>query len=145
MGVESCQMKRKKRIPIPKSRIVTPSYPIPTTEEFERVSRMMTERYRGLDDIREAVLKEVCKPCLLHYFYIMPQGEMEFKAYVFFVDNKGLASSEKNGVRIRIEDIIWSELERVGKGARDTICVIFEFDSDENVRKKYGGYFNRLR
>jgi hypothetical protein len=53
----------------------------------------------------------------------------------------------RSGVTQEIEDFVYAELERAGRGGKGDIRVAFEFDSDENVNASFeGDYFNcRLR
>jgi hypothetical protein len=119
---------------------------IPTQEEFERASRIMKEKSRMLDVVRDAVRREFSERCPLHEFFILDQRDVDFRAYIFFKTETDLVASEKSGIREKLVDFIFSELERVGRGKRETTRVAFEFDSDENVRTKFeGDYFLRLR
>jgi hypothetical protein len=119
---------------------------IPTAEEFERASKMMEERARNLDQVRDRVLEHFRSRCPLHEFFILDQRDVDFRAYVFFEQTRDIAAMKQAGVERQIIDFVHAELERVGRGRRDEINVAFEFDSHERVQAKFGGnYFNRLR
>lgn len=69
-----------------------------------------------------------------------------FGAGVFYLTDQMIAEGSQSGLSSEVEEAIYNELTAVGRGERDTLNVIFEFDSDENVEKNYGGdYFDRLR
>jgi len=119
---------------------------IPTAEDFERASRLMKERARNLDKVREAVFIRFKAICPLHEFYILDQRDVDFRAYVFFEEEKDIEACESSGISEQIVDCVYAELERAGRGSRADIKVAFEFDSDENVVAHYeGNYFLRLR
>jgi hypothetical protein len=43
-------------------------------------------------------------------------------------------------------DFVCAELERAGRGKKDEITIIFEFDSDENGQAKFNGnHYKRFR
>ncbi|HOX07394.1 MAG TPA: hypothetical protein PK280_13410 [Planctomycetota bacterium] len=119
---------------------------IPSPEEFARASRLTEDRFRSLDRVRASVLVAFTVTCPLHDFRILPQGVADFRAYVFFKKRGDIEACHKSGVTAQIEDYVYAELERVGRGKRADIKVAFEFDSDEDVSAEYGGdYFLRLR
>jgi hypothetical protein len=119
---------------------------IPTVEEFRRASQYMAERFRNLERVRGAVLSRFKDLSPLHTFDILPQSDVDFRAYVFFETNKDVDACQKNGISQQIEDCVYEELERAGRGQRTAIKVAFEYDSDENVIANYeGNYFLRLR
>jgi hypothetical protein len=119
---------------------------IPTAEEFERASKLMEERARNLDQVRDRVLEHFGARCPLHQFFILDQRDVDFRAYVFFEQTKDIAAMKQVGVDCEIVDFVYAQLERLGRGRRDEINVAFEFDSHEHVLAKFGGnYLNRLR
>jgi len=118
---------------------------IPSDEDFERARNLMRERYRNLDNVSENIIHHFKSVCPLHDFYILPQRDVSFRAYVFFEKDINIQESKNIGLNQKIIDLVYSELELAGRGKRDEITVAFEFDSDENVKAKYGGdYHSRL-
>ena len=119
---------------------------IPSDEEFARVKKLTRARWENIESISNVVTEYVSKLCPLHYFTLMPQGDNEFFACVFYKKDKDIAICEQSGVTDKIKDFIYKELEMHGKGKKNEIKVIFEFDSDESVERDFGGdYFLRLR
>jgi hypothetical protein len=121
---------------------------IPSEEDFARADAYMREVYRNIDQADKSAsqyFREICQEHS-HYFYLLPEGEKEFRAYIFYKNNKDIAIYKANGIEKKMEDFIYAELERQGRGKKEDITVAFEFDSDENVTAKFGGdYFLRLR
>ena len=66
--------------------------------------------------------------------------------FIFFEKEDDIEQCKEKGVVRQIEDFIFSELERLGRGKREDITVAFEWDSNENVEANFNGdYFQRLR
>jgi len=106
----------------------------------------MKERFRGVDEVRESVLGKFTGLCPLHDFHLLPQRDVDFRAYIFFERHVDVDACEADGISREIVDYVYSELERVGRGGRKDIVVAFEFDSDEDVKANFeGNYFLRLR
>lgn len=119
---------------------------IPSDEDFARAKRLARERSRGLDAVNEAVLRRFRGSTPLYYFILLPQRKDEFWAGVFYEKDVDIQVCESNGVTRAIEDFVYSEIERQGRGKKGQITVVFEIDSDESVNAKFGGdYFLRLR
>lgn len=119
---------------------------IPTDEEFARASRLMEERYRGLDVVRQRVLRHFEAPHRIHDFYISPHGDSGFHALLFLKTDSDIQSVDQGGFVSSIRDYILAQLADVGRGHSSETTLTLELDSDENVHKKYhGNYFNRLR
>ena len=119
---------------------------IPSDEDFERAKQLARERERNLDSVCDRV-KERFKPQTpLRNLYILPQRDVNFRAYIFFRKHEDVEICDKNGVSQEIQDFVYAELERAGRGSSDEITVAFEFDSDENVEANFeGDYFLRLQ
>lgn len=84
--------------------------------------------------------------CPLHNVYILWQRDVDFRAYVFFKMDHDIQECKINGITTAIEDAVYEELARYGRGKRADIVVAFEFDSDENVDRNFDGdYLYRLR
>jgi hypothetical protein len=119
---------------------------IPTDKDFERASKLMAERSKNLDEIRNTIKKVFRNKYPLHEIYILPQRDVDFRAYIFFEKVSDIEKCRKIGVVKEIEDFILNELERLGRGSRDEIKVSFELDSHENVEANFEGeYLLRLR
>ncbi len=106
----------------------------------------MSEASRNLEEVRESVLGRFRGRSPLHEFFILDQGDVDFRAYVFLEKNEDVAACRTSGVDREIIDFVYVELERLGRGARNEIKVAFEFDSDENVAANFNGdyYLRRL-
>lgn len=119
---------------------------VPSDEDFARADRLMAERDRNLDVVSTNVKKRFNNICPLHNFYILWQRDVDFRAYVFFKEDKDIEECKVKGVFNEITDFVYAELERAGRGKRGEIEVAFEIDSDENVTANFeGDYFLRLR
>lgn len=119
---------------------------IPSDEAFARAKRQMGDDSRGLDAVSRAVNGRFQDEPWFHRVYVLPQRDVEFRAYVFFRSDAELQSPESKVWRARIENAVREELERNGRGERDKVTVAFEYDSDENVDKHFDGdYLYRLR
>jgi hypothetical protein len=119
---------------------------IPSDEELARAKRLAKERFRNLDQVRESVLRRFRGRCPLHDFVVLPQGEdVEFRAYVFFKEDKDIETCRANGMTNDLAEAVYEELELAGRGSKEAVAVVFEFDSDENVSRVFrGNYYNRL-
>lgn len=123
-----------------------PMTKIPSEADFKRARMRARERSRGLDTACEQVKQRFQARCPLHNVYILPQRDVTFRAYVFYRRDTDIAECERSGVTQEIQDSVYAEIERVGRGHRDKITIDFEFDSDENVSANFeGDYFLRLR
>lgn len=119
---------------------------IPSEEDFARAKRKMAERDRNLDLVCTKVKRRFMGVCPLHNLYVLWQRDVDFRVYVFFKKEKDIEACKANGVASEIEDSVYDELDNAGRGKRGEILVAFEYDSDENVRRKYDGdYLLRLR
>jgi hypothetical protein len=119
---------------------------IPSDDEFVKASKYMDEQSRNLDKVCDKVIHHFKNICPLHDFYLLDQIDVDFRAYVFFKEDKDILECQRNGIIQDIMDIVYAELEIAGRGKREDITVAFEFDSDENVTANFGGdYFIRLR
>ena len=119
---------------------------IPSDEDFARTERLDRERWRNLDEVSKNVKRHFERKCPLHDIFLFPEGG-NFRACVFFSGDTDLELCIHNGITQEIEDFVFAELERAGRGAMGKIAVAFEFDSDERVNAEFeGDYFNcRLR
>jgi len=119
---------------------------IPSDEELDRASKMMEQQFHNLDVVKQNIIGRFKSNCPLFDFRILPQGEDGFRAYTFFNQDKDIEQCKLSGTTSAIEDAVYEELERVGRGKRGETVVAFEWDSDENVDNNYDGdYLLRLR
>ena len=125
---------------------IVPNYKIPSDEDFARADKLMVERDRHLMGVCENVKRRFTRSCPLHNVYVLWQRDVDFRAYIFFKKDKDVEDCKENGTMKAIEDAVYEELERHGRGKRGEIAVAFEWDSDENVDNRYDGdYLLRLR
>jgi hypothetical protein len=86
----------------------------------------------------------------LHDFWIFNardkgSGKSAFYVLAFYETDVDIEATAANGKSKRMENFVFAQPEQVGRGRRDEIEVAFEYDSDENVKKNFGGsYYNRL-
>ena len=120
---------------------------IPSDEEFARADEYMEELDRNIDQVNESSLQyfnEIC-PIHSHNFYLIAEEKTKFRAFIFYKNDQDIQANEDNGISKKIENFVYKELERQGRGKRGNITIVFEFDSDENVVAKFeGDYFLRL-
>lgn len=119
---------------------------IPSEEDFARAKKYMEERYRNLNSIEDAVKAQFSALCPLHSLYLLAQEDVDFRMYVFFKLDKNIAECREKGILSELEDFVYREFEKVGRGTKNEITVVFEYDSDENVAANYEeDYYLRLR
>jgi hypothetical protein len=123
-------------------------YSIPSDEEIARADMHMKELDLNIDQAEENILLYFMNICPEHCykFYLLAERTRQFRAYVFYKTNKDVAAHNADGISKKLEDYVYAELERQGRGKRENITLEFEFDSDENIKRKFNGnYYNRLR
>jgi hypothetical protein len=119
---------------------------IPSAADFERADRLMAHRTRGLDRVRDRVLAHFRDRGELHECFVFDVTEVAFRAYVFYEKEENIEAAQRTGLDQRIVEFVYDALEQEGRGNRKDIKVAFEFDSDENVQKKFkGSYWLRLK
>ena len=119
---------------------------IPTDEDFKRAEAADAERNRGLSDVSSSILRRFCGNDVHEVFMFFSPRKDVFGAFIFFRMDEQIRAAEKSGLSSQIKNAVVEELERVGRGNRDTIKVDFEFDSHENVEANFeGDYYLRLR
>jgi hypothetical protein len=119
---------------------------IPSDEDFARAERLDRERWRNVEMVRKRVIAHFKRICPLYDVCLLPQGDPDFRAYVFFEKDRDVEACKNSGIVQQMTDFVYAELELAGRGKRGDITVAFEFDSDENVMAKFAGdYFLRLR
>ena len=70
---------------------------IPSDEDFERAERLEKERSRNLEKVRANIMRRFSSRCPLHYFHIMWQIDVNFRAYVFFKEDKDIEVCRTEG------------------------------------------------
>ncbi len=121
---------------------------IPSDDAFARAKRRMKERDRNMDrvnDVFREYFKKICSD-RAHDSHIMAEDNFMFRAYIFFNKIKDVQVCEESGVSSQLQQFVYEELERQGRGNRNSMVVSFEFDSDENVQASFeGDYYLRMR
>jgi hypothetical protein len=119
---------------------------IPSEEDFDRAREAMRDRDRGLSEVRSRLLERF-RDCGLHEAFVQfsPAGQT-FVAHLFFRQNHQVDEASRSGLSARIRSAVAEELEKAGRGSRDSLRISFEFDSHENVEAHFeGNYYLRLR
>jgi hypothetical protein len=119
---------------------------IPSKEDFARAKKLMRDKFRNLNVVQENVSRHFKDQFPLHDFVLLPgEGLHGFQAYVFFEKDDDIEACKRSGLARQIEDYLYTELERAGRGHRTENSIRFEFDSHEHVVAKWGGdYYLRL-
>jgi hypothetical protein len=86
-----------------------------------------------LDELNEKVTSHFKKVCPLSSFYLYEQSRGHYMASALFKKDKDLKSSEKTGLRQKLADYVYAELESAGLGRRDQISIQFNFESSESM------------
>lgn len=119
---------------------------IPSEEDFARARAVMSERDRGLSDVRARLLERFRDQGLHEIFVLFSPASGTFVARLFFRTNKQVAEAAITGLAAQIESAVVDELENVGRGIRSTLKIVSEYDSHENVVANFeGDYFLRLK
>lgn len=119
---------------------------IPSEEDFKRAENADRERNRGLSEVRDHILNCFRKNGVQEAFIFFSPEKDTFGAFVFYRWGRQLKEAEDSGLTSQIKDAVLDELEKVGRGSRNTISVDFKFDSHENIEQNYDGdYYNYLR
>jgi hypothetical protein len=119
---------------------------IPSEQDFARAKKLARERFRNLSDVSKSVRDRFKDICPLHNVYVLPQDDVDFRAYVFFNTDKDTEQSKRSGIIQELTNFLFEELERFGRGKKGEITIAVEVDSDENVTNNFeGDYFLRLR
>jgi hypothetical protein len=118
---------------------------IPNDEDFARADKLDRERSRNLDKVCRIVEGHFKTRCAIHRICILPQRDVNFRAYIFFKNDIDIDACTTDGTTLAISEFVREQLERAGRGKKNDITVAFEFDSDENVTRNFGGdYYARL-
>lgn len=122
---------------------------IPSEEDFARAKAADSYDNRGLSDACDRILKRFNKRRVHEFFILYSRDTNSFGAYVFYLTDRMIVEGKESGLSSEIEEVVYEELTAAGRGGsgdQNTLNVIFEFDSHENVEQNYGGdYFDRLR
>jgi len=108
--------------------------------------KSITEQLAELDEISQGALDHLQSQYPLARLQLFPDRQADFRAYVFFETDAQVAASESDGSRSVIEDAIYTSIANAGKGTRPGISVVFEYDSEQNVKENFeGSYHLRMR
>lgn len=119
---------------------------VPSEEEFARAKAAMRNRDRGLAQVRETLLKGWAKDGICQVFILYSEKTKGFGSFVFFETEKQATAALRDGLGSKLKEKIVEELEKAGRGTKDSLLVSVEIDSDENVQKNFeGDYYSRLR
>lgn len=117
-----------------------------TQEASDDAHQYMKERFRGLSEATSQSMEIPKELYPITHIKIFSWDNFEFDTYVFFETNDQVAKSESDGSRERIEEEIYQQLEKVGRGSRPAVKIRFEYDSAENVKENFqGSYHLRMR
>jgi hypothetical protein len=112
----------------------------PPPELIAAAKRGMQEDLRGLDQLAADFRTQFGASTPLDYFTIMPQGDVPFRAYIFFKRQADVAACEASGVSEAMRVFVRQRLIEIGRSGE----AAFEFDSREHAGPG-GSYFLRLR
>ena len=119
---------------------------VPSKEDLLRAKAAMRKKSQGLSEVRVRILNRFSRRGLHEFLLFYSSKADTFGSYVFFDFDQQVEEAIMSGLAREIENAVFKELEKVGRGARRSIKVDFEFDSHENVELNYeGNYYNRLR
>ena len=125
-------------------REVKPAYRRPTDQERNKAKAMMRAEMRGLDDVDQRFREQFGSSCNLDHFEILPQIDVDFRAYIFLASDADLATCEADGTASRMQDFVREAISLIHRSSSKSVA--FEMDSFENVRRNFNGnYFLRLR
>lgn len=114
---------------------------IPSPEAIARARAKSAEATRNLGKVEYNLQLRFEKRCQIDIIEIYAGESANFRAYVFFDTDEHLEDNKRSGICQEIIDAAYEELERAGRGPRDQIEVVAEFESTENVRRNYGGSY----
>ena len=115
-------------------------------KEFEKMELLRKKQDIYMVKIEEILFSESSpfKNEIDKLFYLSQFGE-SLEIYVFYKNNKILLYNLQNGTSENIKTFILEKLNEFGYFKEFSKNVLFVFDSDENVKKKYkGNYYLRL-
>lgn len=118
---------------------------IPTSAEFGAARQRMAERDRNWDEIAQLAKARLSEICDLREFAIFPNDVCRFSAILFLPEEGDAIEARKNGLDTRAREVLDQVIRRFRANECAAIEIHVEVDSDENVGRNYGGYFNRLR
>jgi hypothetical protein len=122
-------MRRKKKTPIDVNEV---------NERLARAQQAVREAYLHLDEVAENVSSRFST---IHTIFLFFEGVSKFRACIFFKTNKDVTDSNSDSTMSAIEDAVYEELDRYGRGKRGEIEVVFEIDSHDNIQKKFNGNY----
>lgn len=119
---------------------------IPSEEDFARAKAAIKKNDRGLSEVRELILNQFGSRGVHELFVLFSPTTNCFGVFVFYRLIAQIEKGKQSGLAEEIVTAVFQALEKVGRGPRSSLNVVFEFDSHENVENAYGGnYYDRLR
>lgn len=103
--------------------------------------RDMEAQYHITSKVERDIAKHFGNRCSFEGMEIVPHGDTRFAVFVFFKTNNDLESYKRAGILQEIIEFVYVEFASAGLGGREELTVVFEFDSDENVKENYGGSY----
>lgn len=126
------------------SAVVQKNYNKPTPQEVKEARQAMAWINRDWDAISLAAKTRLAEMCDLREFAIFPYERCRFHAILFLPTEADAAEARTSQLDLWARSVLLEIIHplRAECGALD---IQIEIDSDENVRRRYGSYFNRLR
>lgn len=122
-----------------------PMVPADRELRLARAKRYMRARMRGLNAIDDDFRRRFGSSAPLHHFELLPQLDVDYRAYIFFENEVDVEACEADGTAEQMRIFILDRLSDL-KTEDGAVKVRFEFDSHENVLRNYeGNYFLRMR
>ncbi len=115
---------------------------IPSDEDFARADRNDAEQSKHLGTICDNFERHFRELYAFQYVVLMYQRDVDFRAYVFFKTDDELQDARRKALLPKMVEFFYQELERYGRGARPSLVIDVEFDSDENVNRRFQGDYN---
>lgn len=118
---------------------------IPTDADFELARQAMANRDRDWDEIARIAKGRLAEICNLREFAIFPNDACRFSAMIFLPTEQEAEAARSNELELKARELLDQVIRPFRSEACDVMAIHVEIDSDENVRRRYGSYFNRLR
>jgi hypothetical protein len=116
-------------------------------KDYEKMTILRKKQDAYMKQVQEELFLDnsLCVDEIYRFFHLSQFGE-SLEIYIFYKSNVLLQRNLENGITEKIKTLILEKLNQLGYFSEFSSNVLFEFDSDENVKKNYkGNYFLRLR
>ncbi len=118
----------------------------PTPKKRDQGNHDDWTMFDGLDQVVDRFKGKYSSCGAFNNFAILPQLDVDFRAYVFLNTNSEITNAESIGLLDEMKDYVFELLEQAGRGLRSEISISFEIDSFENIQENYeGNYSFRLQ